>query len=238
MGNSAVKQHFETAQRTGVLKISQKRLKDFPPQLREFPNVLRTLDLSENHYVTIPELIGKFTLLKHLNISSNKLVALPEAIGGCTKLETLNAMNNVITAVPMCYANLKNLKTVNLSNNQITEFPVMFSGLTHLDMLDLSRNKIVSIPSAAKDLYCTELNLNQNQISSIAEELAQCQKLKTLRLEENCLQITSIPTKILSNSVISNITIDGNLFNNKQFTELEGYKIYEERFTAVKKKMF
>lgn len=27
MGNSAVKQHFETAQRTGVLKISQKRLK-------------------------------------------------------------------------------------------------------------------------------------------------------------------------------------------------------------------
>jgi hypothetical protein len=27
MGNNAVKQHFETAQRTGVLKISQKRLK-------------------------------------------------------------------------------------------------------------------------------------------------------------------------------------------------------------------
>lgn len=169
---------------------------------------------------------------------SNKLIALPEAIGNFTKLETLNAMNNLITSVPMCYANLKNLKTVNLSNNQIVEFPAMFSGLTHLDMLDLSRNKITSIPSAAKDLYCTELNLNQNQISSIAEELAQCPKLKTLRLEENCLQITSIPTKILSESVISNISIDGNLFNNKQFTELEGYKIYEERFTAVKKKMF
>lgn len=238
MGNSAVKQHFETAQRTGVLKISQKRLKDFPPQLREFPNVLRTLDLSENHYMTIPELIGKFTLLKHLNVSSNKLISLPEAIGNCVKLETLNAMNNLITAVPMCYGNLKNLKTVNLSNNQIAEFPVMFSGLTHLDMLDLSRNKITSIPMAAKDLYCTELNLNQNQISSIAEELALCPKLKTLRLEENCLQITSIPTKILSESVISNIAIDGNLFNGKQFAELEGYKVYEERYTSVKKKMF
>lgn len=90
MGNNAVKQHFETAQRTGVLKISQKRLKvrqrsefrnfqilikfffflqEFPPQLREFPNVLRTLDLSENHFVTVPELIGRFTLLKHLNFS-------------------------------------------------------------------------------------------------------------------------------------------------------------------------
>lgn len=155
-----------------------------------------------------------------------------------SKLETLNAMNNVITMVPTSYSSLRNLKTVNLSNNQIVEFPTMFAGLTHLDMLDLSKNKITSIPAAAKDLFCTELNLNQNQISSIAEELAQCTKLKTLRLEENCLQITSIPTKILTESVISNIAIDGNLFNNKQFAELEGYKIYEERYTAVKKKMF
>lgn len=44
-------------------------IKEFPPQLREFPNVLRTLDLSENHFVSLPELIGKFTLLKHLNVS-------------------------------------------------------------------------------------------------------------------------------------------------------------------------
>jgi Leucine-rich repeat (LRR) protein len=155
-----------------------------------------------------------------------------------SKLETLNAMNNIITMIPASYSALRNLKTVNLGNNQITEFPTMFAGLTHLDMLDLSRNKITTIPAAAKDLYCTELNLNQNQISSIAEELAQCTKLKTLRLEENCLQITSIPTKILTESVISNIAIDGNLFNNKQFAELEGYKIYEDRYTAVKKKMF
>lgn len=169
---------------------------------------------------------------------SNKLVSLPEAIGSCIKLETLNAMNNVLTSVPKCYANLKNLKTINLSNNQIVEFPTMFCGLTHVDMLDLSRNKITNVPAAAKDLYCTELNLNQNQISSIAEELAQCSKLKTLRLEENCLQITSFPTKILSESVISNISVDGNLFNNKQFSELEGYKAYEDRYTAVKKKLF
>lgn len=155
-----------------------------------------------------------------------------------SKLETLNAMNNVITIIPTSYMSLRNLKTVNLSNNQILEFPAMFAGLTHLDMLDLSRNKITVISSAAKDLFCTELNLNQNQISSIAEELSQCTKLKTLRLEENCLTITAIPTKLLTDSLISTLAIDGNLFNNKQFSELEGYKNYEERFTATKKKMF
>lgn len=170
--------------------------------------------------------------------SSNKLTSLPDALGVCVKLETLNAMNNVISAVPRCYDSLKNLKTIQLSNNQIAEFPVMFAGLKHLDMLDLSRNKITSVPAAAKDLYCIELNLNQNQISSLAEELADCPKLKTLRLEENCLQITAIPVRIMKESVISTILVDGNCFNNKQFTELEGYEEYQQRYTAVKKKMF
>lgn len=173
-----------------------------------------------------------------MQIRSNKLTSLPEALGKCVKLETLNAMNNVISLVPPCYEGLKNLKQINLSNNQITEFPAMFAGLKHLDMLDLSRNKITSVPASAKDLYCTELNLNQNQISAVAEELADCPKLKTLRLEENCLQVGSIPTRILKQSVISTILIDGNLFNNKQFTELEGYEEYQQRYTAVKKKMF
>jgi len=171
-------------------------------------------------------------------LSSNKLTSLPEALGKCVKLETLNAMNNVIALVPQCYASLKNLKQINLSNNQIAVFPSMFAGLTHLDMLDLSRNSITSVPAAAKDLYCTELNLNQNQITSLAEEIADCPKLKTLRLEENCLQVSAIPIRVLKQSVISNILIDGNLFNNKQFTELEGYEEYQQRYTAVKKKMF
>lgn len=170
-------------------------------------------------------------------LSSNKLTSLPDAIGKLVKLETLNAMNNLITFIPLSYANLKNLKQIHLSNNQIIEFPTQFAGLK-LDMLDLSRNKITRVPAAVKDLHCTELNLNQNQISSLAEELADCPKLKTLRLEENCLQISAIPTRILKSSVISTILVDGNLFNSKQFSELDGYNEYQERFTAVKKKMF
>lgn len=114
----------------------------------------------------------------------------------------------------------------------------MFAGLMHLDMVDLSRNKITSIPAATKDLYCTELNLNQNQISTIAEEIADCTRLRTLRLEENCLQVAAIPIKLMKESTVSTILVDGNLFNNKQFTEIEGYSEYQERYTAVKKKMF
>ncbi|CAO1405971.1 unnamed protein product [Diamesa serratosioi] len=238
MGNNAVKQHFETAEKTGVLKISNKRLKDFPPQLRTMKPVLRTLDLSENIYVTFPDQIGTFTLLKNLNVSSNKLTSLPDSLSKCVKLETINAVNNVIAFIPMSYSSLTHLKQILLSNNQIAEFPIMFAGLKHLDMLDLSRNIITNVPAEAKELHCTELNLNQNQITKLAEELADCPRLKTLRVEENCLPIQAIPVKILKQSVISNFLVDGNLFNSKQFTELEGYTEYMERYTAVKKKMF
>lgn len=238
MGNKQVKQHFETAQKTGVLKISQQRLNELPPHLRTFPNVLRTLDLSENRFVTIPERIGDFTLLKHLNFSDNRLVELPDVLGKLTKLESLNAQNNLIVRLPKQLSNLANLKQVHLSNNQIAEFPIMFCGLKHLDILELSRNKITSIPSEVKGLQVTELNVNQNQISTMAEELADCPKLKVLRIEENCLPITAIHSRILKESKISNIYLDGNMFQSKQFVDLDGYEAYMERYTAVKKKMF
>lgn len=62
--------------------------------------------------------------------------------------------------------------------------------------------------------------------------------MKTLRLEENCLQLSSIPLAILNESSISMIALEGNLFEMKEFMNLEGYDAYMERYTAVKKKMF
>lgn len=135
-------------------------------------------------------------------------------------------------------ANLKHLKQVHLNNNQLTQFPTMFCGMKNLDVLDVSRNKIAAIPSEVKNLYVTELNCNQNQIATLAEEIADCPRLKTLRLEENCLPLTEIHPKILKDSQISNLHLDGNLFPSKQFNGLEGYEEYMERFTAVRKKMF
>lgn len=237
MGNKQVKQHFENAKKTGVLKISLMRLCDFPPQLRDFPNVLRTLDISENKFVRIPEDIGKFTLLKHLNLNSNKLEELPEALGKLIKLETLTAMNNYIPSIPSSLSALKHLKQVNLSNNLITVFPVMFCGLKNLDVLDLSRNRITKVPPEAKDLYVIELNLNQNQVAQVAEELAQCTRMKTLRLEENCLQIAAVPSKLLRESQVANLALDGNLFSSKELTNLDGYDVYMERYTSVRRKL-
>jgi len=83
----------------------------------------------------------------------------------------------------------------------------------------------------------TELNVNQNQISSIAVSLSECAKLKTLRIEENCLSLKGIPTELLSKSKVSSFHWAGNLFNEKQLSELEGYSEYMKRYTAVRRKL-
>lgn len=238
MGNTALKQKYETAAKTGVLKISQRKLTEFPSSVKCLEQTLRVLDFSENHFSVLPKEIGIFVHLKQLNLEKNRLTEIPEDIGSLIKLETLNLNSNKLTALPASLAKLKNLKQVQVCDNLLIAFPMMLCKIKHLDFLDLSRNKISEIPDGIDNLYVTELVLNQNQIRLISDSIARCPRLKTLRLEENCLQLSSVPHAILTESSISIIALEGNLFEMKEFMNLEGYDAYMERYTAVKKKMF
>lgn len=238
MGNSGLKQHLETAQKTGVLKLSQHKLKDFLPGFVQLENVLRTLDLSDNKFIVLPNEISRFMQLKHLNLNKNKLSKLPDCIGALTKLESLNVCNNSLVSLPRTLSNLINLKQVYLSDNHLKDFPLMFCNLKYLDVLDLSKNEINSVPAEVATLNVTELNLNQNQVSEISSQIANCPRLKTLRLEENCLHLSAIHPDILQNSKICNLSLEGNLFETKQLADVPGYDAYMDRFTAVKKKLF
>jgi len=93
------------------------------------------------------------------------------------------------------------------------------------------------IPNGVEGLQLTELNLNQNQISSIAPSLAECPKLKTLRMEENCLALEAIPSELLTKSTVSTLHLAGNMFSEKQLSDVEGYQTYLSRYTAVRRKL-
>lgn len=238
MGNSGLKQHIETAQKTGVLKVSPGKLNQFPPGFKQLEGCLRTLDLSDNKFVVLPPEISQFMQLRHLNLSKNKVTKLPDSIGALTKLETFNASDNALTSLPRTLSNLIHLKQVILSNNQLKQFPTVFCGLKHLDLLDLSGNSISVIPGEVSGIYATELNLNRNEISSLSSEIANCPRLRILRLQENCLTLGAVHPKLLLESKVANLALEGNLFELKDLANVEGYEAYMERFTAVKKKMF
>ena len=60
------------------------------------------------------------------------------------------------------------------------------------------------------------------------------ERLKVLRIEENCLE--KIPTPILKESKIAVLYTAGNLFTEKELQNFEGYDEYSIRFTDSKQK--
>ncbi|XP_029454511.1 leucine-rich repeat-containing protein 57 [Rhinatrema bivittatum] len=235
MGNTALKAHLETAQKTGVFQLTGKGLSEFPEDLQKLAS-LRTIDLSDNKIETLPQLVGKFALLRSLTLNQNKLRVLPDELSKLKKLETLHLNNNHLTYLPSSFGQLSALKTLSLSGNQLRTVPTQLCGLRQLDMVDLSKNKIQAVPDEIEGLQAIELNLNQNQISQISVQISHCPRLKVLRLEENCLELGMLPPSILSDSQISLLAVEGNLFEIKKLRELDGYDKYMERFTATKKK--
>jgi len=239
MGNQAgsLKKHIETAEKTGALSFTDKGLEKFPPDLVKVVNNLRNLDLSGNKMTVMPQNMGAFKMLKNLNMSKNRLSSIVEDIGKLAKLESLLLATNIIQCVPNSLGQLKNLKEINLSNNKLTEFPSCLGGLKQLNVVDLTANKIRDIPDSVAKLECTELMLNQNQVSVVSPSTATCPRLRTLRLEENCLSLAAIPSALLHSSQLSLITLEGNLFDVKNLDTLEGWDKYMERYTAVKRKL-
>jgi len=141
------------------------------------------------------------------------------------KLETLTANHSSIKHIPTgLFSGLTNLKTLSLASNQLSVFPEELCTLQHLDSVDLSDNKIKIIPENTGDLQAVELNLNKNQISTLPQCLASCPRMKVLRVEENCLQLNQIPIQLLTESNISLLAFDGNLFTMKEFQDKDGYE--------------
>ncbi|XP_035023688.1 leucine-rich repeat-containing protein 57 isoform X1 [Hippoglossus stenolepis] len=223
MGNTALKSHLETSQKTGVFQLTGKGLLEFPDELQRLTSNLRTVDLSGNKIELLPVSIGNFLQLKTLTLNCNRLTTVPSEIGKLKKLETLSLNGNRIQQLPPTMGQLRALRSLSLAGNHISEIPSGLATLRHLDLLDLSRNQIHNIPAEVSELQAIEINLNQNQISMLSAEVSLCPRLKVLRLEENCLELSSIPLSILTDSQVSLFSLEGNLFEVKNLRDLDGY---------------
>ena len=119
------------------LKLSFKRLKQVPVEIREMKN-LEVLDLSKNYIDTLPSWIGELTQLKEVDVSRNWLHYLPEELGGLSKLESLDANRNPLQELPASMGSLAALRQLILWQTGIVELPpsaVMLN--TTLKVLDL-----------------------------------------------------------------------------------------------------
>ena len=132
--------------------------------------------------------------------------------------------HNSLASLPESLVNIKALKKVILAHNKLKQFPLFLRQLTHLDFADLSSNSIESLPASGIDVFnAVELNLNGNSISVLPAALAKCKRLKVLRVEENSLELGGVPDVILTESNISLLCLDGNLFSPRELQQLPQY---------------
>ena len=73
-------------------------------------------------------------------------------------------------------------------------------------------------------LSAVELNLNSNSISVLPASLAKCKRLKVLRVQENTLELMGVPPALLSDSNISLLCAEGNVFDLRELHELPEYE--------------
>ena len=93
-----------------------------------------------------------------------------------------------------------------------------------LILSDLTSNIIYQIEQLPEhglsSLTMIDLNLNDNMIHYLGGDLWRCEKLRILRLQNNCLSLNAIPETLLAQSFVSTLMLEGNLFQTKESTDL------------------
>jgi len=228
-----VKLKVSQAAKTGILALSEHKLKEVPKSVLEIGEKLRILDLSNNSLLVID--LATFPNLKTLKLAKNKLETLQRDVK-LKKLTTLDVSENKLKS-PLSFFEAP-LERVNLSHNpELKSFPVALF-IRSLKSIDLSHCGISDLRSfQQKDALPTleDLNLDSNDISEIPTSIVDvAPKLKSLSLEHN--HIRSIPTILLKSPHFDRLNLKGNNISKSDFLATDGADDFLKRRENIRKK--
>ncbi|KAM3230194.1 hypothetical protein ACQJBY_060779 [Aegilops geniculata] len=166
---------------TGIVALRDAKLKVVPHEVLEVGNSLRTLDLTNNKIVEVPEevgtivnmqrlvstLMGSLSNLQQLTVSQNSLLCLPKSVGDLCNMLLLNVSDNKLNALPESIGGCKSLEELQANGNTIEDVPSSICNLACLKSLSLNGNKIRQLPpNLLKDCKALQnLSLHSNPIS-------------------------------------------------------------------------
>lgn len=208
---------LEEANQSGELKLSNRKLKDFPKAKDKY-NLSDTViaDLSKNRFSELPEEVTDFHFLErlqcyhnairfipdsisslqclsYLDLSRNQLAALPREL--CQlPIQILLVSNNRLSSLPDDLCKMSNLTELDASCNQISHFPPRMGELKSLQSLVLRNNLLLAVPIEITNLRLMRLDLRANRIGTLPIEMREMETLIDLYVDENPL--TSPPASL------------------------------------------
>lgn len=239
-GKSLLASKISTAEKTGILNISDSGIKPSSKVWTQLPlQKLKTLDVSGNPALrTLPPEIAAMSQIKVLHISRCRLVQLYD-ISTLTKLSVLNLNHNELSVdglIPMGMP--PQLRKLNLCSNQLATIPDAFlAGVVNLVELDLSCNRLQRTEGLGVLVSLIELKLDDNSITELSLDISLCTKLKHISLRNNKIsgknstgEQQSIPEQVFTNTQLDEILLSGNLMlSKKMLLRFDGIDSFVER---------
>ncbi|XP_011311896.1 leucine-rich repeat and calponin homology domain-containing protein 1 isoform X2 [Fopius arisanus] len=177
---------------TIIADLSKNRFGELPEEVTEFP-FLEKLHLYHNAIRVIPETVVMLQSLSYLDLSRNQLTSLPREV--CRlPLQTLLVAHNRLVSLPEELGRMTALAELDAGCNEIASLPPRIGDLPRLRWLDLRNNMLVHLPIELTYLRLVKLDISGNRISVLPNELRKMKSLVDLRLADNPL--TSPPASL------------------------------------------
>ncbi|XP_058057136.1 leucine-rich repeat and calponin homology domain-containing protein isoform X2 [Anopheles bellator] len=192
---------LEDAHLSGELKLSGRKLKDFPKAAGKY-NLSDTViaDLSRNRFCELPEDITCLAFLERLLVYHNTIRSVPETIRGLHSLTYLDLRNNQLAVLPREVCTLP-LQVLLVSNNRLATLPDELGRMEKLTELDAACNQITHLPARMGDLRSLRsLNLRSNQLVYLPRDLT-CLQLTFLDISGNKIATLPVELRLMSSLV-------------------------------------
>ncbi|XP_076280559.1 leucine-rich-repeats and calponin homology domain protein [Lasioglossum baleicum] len=160
---------LEEAHLSGELKLSGRKLKDFPKVGKTGSskyNLQDTVfaDLSKNRFAELPEEVTEFPFLEKLHLYHNAIRIIPETVSLLQSLNYLDLSRNQLTSLPREICRLP-LQTLLVAHNRLASLPDELGRMSALAELDAGCNEITSLPPRMGDLArLRSLDLRSNML--------------------------------------------------------------------------
>ncbi|XP_021702017.1 leucine-rich repeat and calponin homology domain-containing protein 1 isoform X2 [Aedes aegypti] len=199
---------LEDANLSGELKLSGRKLKDFPKAAGKY-NLSDTViaDLSRNRFCELPDDITSLAFLERLLVFHNTIRSIPDTIRGLHSLTYLDLRNNQLSVLPreICFLPLQVLL---VSNNRLVTLPDELGRMEELTELDAACNQITHLPPRMGDLRnLRSLTLRNNQLVYLPRDLT-C--LQLVFLDISCNKIATLPVELRLMGTLVDLELSNN----------------------------
>ncbi|KAI8910273.1 hypothetical protein EDD86DRAFT_204965 [Gorgonomyces haynaldii] len=212
---SSLPTQMDQLQKLVILNLSGNKFDAFPAVLCDLPLV--ELYLNNNQVESVPDSIGRLSMLNILDLQDNKIKQLPTALSKVSKLAKLNLSKNQLLNVDLSVLSGSQLSHLDLSFNQMDKI-VGTCAFPKLSILDIKQNNLTAIDARVscpvlKDLFLCfnrigfvdpgflesmigleNLDLRDNRLVKLPQEILSLRKLKRLDISNN--NISMLPPKL------------------------------------------